>query len=145
MKDTLAAIVAVVGGGAAALFGGWDTGIAVLLTLMLIDLITGITAAIMNKSDKTDSGGLHSFITWKGLVRKITTLTLIVVAYNLDKLLGTSVIRDGCVIFFVFNEGTSILENCGRIGIPLPSVIKRALDILHDKSENVEINDTSKK
>lgn len=139
MKNTIGGVVSIFGSTLASLFGGWDTGLKVLLILMVIDMITGITSALMNKSTKTESGALNSYVTWKGIIKKIVTLLIICLAYQLDLALGTSVIRDATVIFFVFNEGTSILENAGHIGIPLPSIIQKALDVLKEKSDNSEI------
>lgn len=132
-------ITGVVGGMITSLFGGWSTGIKVLLIIMLIDMLTGITSAIMNKSTKTDSGALNSYVVWKGILKKLTTLLMICMAYQLDLIFGTTIIRDATVIFYIFDEGVSVLENCGRIGIPLPTVITKALDILKEKSESTDI------
>ena len=139
MKNTIASIVTVTGSCITSLFGGWTTGVQVLLIMMLLDLITGIVSALMGKSDKSQSGALNSYITWKGLVKKIVTILIVCMAYQLDLALGTSVIRDATIIFFTFNEGTSILENCGHIGVPLPAIVQRALDVLKEKSDHSEL------
>lgn len=139
MKNTIAATISVLGSSIAALFGGWNTGVQVLLILMLVDMITGIISAIMNKSDKTSTGALNSYVTWKGLVKKVVTILIVCLAYQLDLALNTSVIRDAAVIFFIFNEGTSILENAGHIGVPLPAIIQKALDVLKEKSDHSEL------
>lgn len=128
-------ILSLLGGCITAVFGGWNQGIQILLIMMLIDMISGIVSALMSKSTKTKTGALNSYITWKGICKKIGTLMMIGVAHQLDLALNTNIIRDSSVIFFIFNEGTSILENMGTIGVPLPAVIKKALDVLKEKSD----------
>lgn len=126
----------VLGGFITTVFGGWTQGIQILLIMMLIDMISGITSAVLCKSTKTKTGALNSYITWKGICKKLATLLMVGMAYQLDLALNTTIIRDATVIFFVFNEGTSIIENMGNIGVPLPSVIKKALDLLKEKSDS---------
>ena len=138
MKEYLLCLPSILAGVIAAAFGGWTTGLTVYLVFCLIDILTGTVNAFLGKSDKTKSGSFNSLIGWKGLAKKILTLCLIAMANQLDILLGTTVIRDAAVFFFIFNEGTSILENCGR-WIELPSIIQKALDVLKDKSDNTEI------
>jgi toxin secretion/phage lysis holin len=138
VKEFLLGIPAVAAGILTSIFGGWDTGLTVYLIFCLIDIITGTINAFLGKSDKTMSGAFNSLIGWKGLVKKLMTLSLIAMAHWLDILLGTMVIRDAAVFFFIFNEGTSILENCGH-WIELPAIIQRALDVLKSQSDNAEL------
>ena len=101
MKEYILCIPSVIAGAIAAAFGGWSTGITVYLIFCLIDIITGTINAFLGKSNKTKSGSFNSFIGWKGLGKKLLTLCLIAMANQRDILLGTTVIRDAAVFFFI--------------------------------------------
>lgn len=117
-------------------FGGWDNSIITLLIFMCIDYITGlIVAGVFHKSTKSDTGALESKSCWKGLIRKGATLLVIVVACRLDIQIGTTYIRDGVCIAFIVNETLSIIENVGLMGVPIPQVISKAIDILNKRGE----------
>ena len=87
-------------------------------------------------SEKSENGGLSSRVCWVGLARKVITLLFVVIAYRLDLLIGTDYIRTGVIIAFCASELISICENAGLMGVPLPSVITKAIDILKNKSED---------
>lgn len=124
------------------LFGGWSTGLATLLIFMGIDYLTGlIVAAVFKKSKKSKSGALESRAGWKGLCRKGMTLLFVLIAYRLDLLIETNYIRDAVIISFCINEVLSIAENASLMGIKLPSVIEKSLDILKQRSESEEVKD----
>lgn len=133
--------VGAVGSAFASFFGGWDAALTTLLIFMGIDYLTGlIVAGVFHKSQKTKSGSLESRAGWKGLCRKGVALLIVLVACRLDLLTGSSFIRDAVVIAFVVNETLSIIENAGLMGVPIPAVIVKAIEILKKKSE-VEIED----
>jgi toxin secretion/phage lysis holin len=133
--------VGAVGSAIASYFGGWDAALTTLLIFMGIDYLTGlIVAGVFHKSQKTKSGSLESRAGWKGLCRKGVTLLIVLVACRLDLLTGSSFIRDAVVIAFVVNETLSIIENAGLMGVPIPAVIVKAIEILKKKSE-VEVED----
>lgn len=141
-RATFIAISGAVGGIIAELFGGWDSDITTLIIFMAVDYIMGIiVAAVFKRSDKSDSGALSSRSAWTGLVRKFVTLLIVLIAYRLDVLLGTQYIRTAAVIGFCSSELVSIVENAGLMGVPLPPIITKAIDILknkdngHDKKE----------
>jgi len=139
MKHVLLTLVGLVGSLITTAFGGWDTGLATLVMFMTIDFISGlIVAGVFQKSKKTESGALESRIGWKGLARKCMTLLFVLIAYRLDLMIGTDYIRDAVIIGFCANELISIVENAGLMGIPLPNVIKKAIDILVQKEEGAE-------
>lgn len=118
------------------LFGGWDTGLATLVLFMTVDYVTGlIVAGVFQNSNKTANGALESKAGWKGLCRKGTTLLIVLVACRLDLMLGSNYIRDAVIIGFVFNESISILENVGLMGVDLPPVLVKAIDVLKNKTE----------
>ena len=139
MKHVLLTLVGLVGSLITTAFGGWDTGLATLVMFMAIDFISGlIVAGVFQKSKKTESGALESRIGWKGLARKCMTLLFVLIAYRLDLMIGTDYIRDAVIIGFCANELISIVENAGLMGVPLPNVIKKAIDILVQKEEGAE-------
>lgn len=119
------------------LFGGWDSGLATLLVFMGIDYVTGlITAAVFRNSPKSKSGGLESGAGLKGLLKKGMMLTIVLVAVRLDAVTGSDFIRDSAIIAFIVNETISIIENAGLMGVPIPKVITKAIDVL--KSEDMK-------
>lgn len=133
--------VGAVGGAFASFFGGWDAALTTLLIFMGIDYLTGlIVAGVFHKSQKTKTGSLESRAGWKGLCRKGVTLLIVLVACRLDLLTGSTFIRDAVVIAFVVNETLSIIENAGLMGVPIPSVIVKAIEVLKKRSE-VEVED----
>ena len=136
MKQTLCAIWGLIGSAIASLFGGWDAGLTTLLIFMAIDYVSGlIVAGVFHTSNKTNSGSLESRAGWKGLCRKCMTLLFVLVAYRLDLVIGTNYIRDAVIIAFIANETISLVENAGLMGIPLPAVIIKAIDVLQKKTE----------
>lgn len=139
MKQFICTVIGAVGSGIAALFGGWDTGLVSLLIFMGLDYISGlVVAGVFHKSNKTNTGSLESKTCWKGLCRKCMTLVFVLVAYRLDLIIGTNYIRDAVIIAFIANELISLVENAGLMGIPLPAVLTKAIDILQKKSEESE-------
>lgn len=135
-QQIVAMILGLVGGIFTTLFGGWSAGMTTLIIFMAIDYVAGLTvAAVFKKSDKSESGALESRAGWKGLAKKTMTLLFVLIAYRLDLLMNTDYIRDAAVIAFCVNELISIVENAGLMGIPLPRVIIRALDVLKDKAD----------
>lgn len=121
----------------ASLFGGWDTGLITLVIFMTADYFSGlVVAGVFHNSNKTDTGALESKAGWKGLCKKGMTLLFVLIAYRLDLVIGTSYIRDAVIIAFITNELISIVENAGLMGLPMPSVITKAIDILQKKSES---------
>ena len=108
--------------------GGLDMALKTLLILMVLDYITGICKSIVNKK-------INSIIGLKGIIKKVGYLILVALSFLLDGVVGdTGAIRNLVVYFFVANEGISILENWGAMGLPLPSKILEVLEQL--KKEN---------
>ena len=115
-----------------------------ILLLMVIDLIVGFTvSAVWHKSSKTKSGKVSSKVMFKGIVKKILTLVLVVVAYQIDILLGYDVIRHIVIIAFIVQEIISIIENVTITGIKAPNIITTALDVL-ERSVKDEFSNSSK-
>ena len=136
MKSAICAACGAVGTFIAAALGGWDTAIITLLVFMAIDLVTGwVVAAVFKKSHKTETGGYSSAIGLKGLCKKGMVIMLVVMANLLDRQTGTNYVRDAVCIAFMVNEGMSILENAGLMGIPIPAPLMKVLDTLNTSQE----------
>ena len=136
-KTAICSIVGVIGGMIASVLGGWDAALTTLILFMVIDYISGlVVAGVFHTSKKTESGTLESRAGWKGLCRKGMTLLFVLIAYRLDIAIGLNYIRDTVIIGFIANELISIVENAGLMGIPLPPVITKAIDVLTKKGEN---------
>jgi toxin secretion/phage lysis holin len=113
------------------LFGGWTEALTTLLIFMVLDYVTGLVCAgVFHASTKTPNGKLESNACLKGLWRKGMTLLYVIIATRLDMVLGTTYIRDGVCIAFIANEVISICENGVLMGVPMPGVIKNALEIM---------------
>lgn len=132
--------IGVVGSVIAEVFGGWDAAMITLVTLMIIDYIMGVlVAAVWHKSPKSESGTLESRAGWKGLCRKGVILLIVLIAARLDILLGTSnIVRNAAIIGYSANELISVVENAGLMGVPIPSIIQKAIDVLQKKAEGGE-------
>lgn len=136
MKMKLLTLIGITGSWIASLFGGWDAALITLIIFMGIDYVTGlIVAGVFKASEKTQSGALESSAGWKGLCRKGVTLLVVLVACRLDLVMGSSFIRDAVVIAFIANETISIVENAGLMGVPIPGVVKKAIEVLKSKAE----------
>ena len=141
LKVFICTILGAIGGFIARLFGGWTEDMITLIIFMAVDFVTGlIIAGVFHKSKKTENGNLNSKVGWKGLCKKGVTLLFVLIAYRLDVSLGTSYIRTATIIGFIANEVISIVENAGLMGLPLPKVITKAIDILKNRSEADEDN-----
>lgn len=108
------------------LFGGWDVALSILITFMILDYITGVIWAYIQKN-------LNSEVGFKGLVKKCTILIVLIVGSMLDRLLnsGEWVFRTLVAYFYIANEGISLLENISNLGVPIPAKIKDALEQLN--------------
>lgn len=139
---TLACTAGAVGSAIAYLLGGWETAIQTLVVFMVIDYVTGIMLAILNKSSKTETGGLSSKAGLRGILKKTGMLIVVIVANRLDVLAGTQVIRNGCIIILIANEGLSIIENLGVMGVPVPKILINFIEALKNKDEHTEEPDS---
>ena len=120
------------------LFGGFTEALVALLIMMAIDIILGFTnALVFHKSKKTKNGRASSSQGVKGITKKFTILLVVVVANQLDIIMGTNIIKDGVIIAYATMEALSIVENLAFMGVPVPKVVKDALEILN-KNEKFE-------
>ena len=127
--------VGIIGSAIAELYGGWTQGMTTLVILMIIDYIMGIlVAGVFGASKKSEDGKLESRAGWKGLVRKGVTMLIVLVATRIDLMLESNFVRDAAVIGFAANELLSIVENAGLMGIPMPTVVTNAIEVLQKKA-----------
>lgn len=135
-KNAVLAVLAVTGGAAAKLLGGWDATLQVLVGLMAADYITGVlVAAVWQRSGKSETGALDSKAGFKGICKKGMILLLVWLGVMLDRASGADVFRTMIVLFFVGNEGISLLENLGLMGVPYPEFLKKALEAIKQKGD----------
>ena len=114
--------------------GGADGALMALMILMLIDYASGMfVALVFKKSPKTSSGAASSNAGFKGICKKIMMLLIVLLAYRMDILLGMDYIRPATIMAFLVNEGVSITENAGLMGVPVPLPLKNAIDLLSAK------------
>ena len=136
MKNAICTVSGVVGSIIASFFGGWTASLTTLLIFMALDYVTGlICAGVFHKSQKSESGALESRAGWKGLCRKGMILLLVLVGHRLDLAIGANYIRDGICIAFIVNETISVIENAGLMGLKVPAILTKAIDILRKKGE----------
>ena len=138
MRNVFYSIMVCIGSIFSYFIGGVDTMFIVLCVFMVIDYISGVIVAVVFKnSTKTESGKLNSRVSFNGLCKKLFVIVLVGVANFLDIALGTNFIRGGVVVAFISNETISIIENAGLMGIPIPAALRKAIDIMQERKEEV--------
>jgi toxin secretion/phage lysis holin len=133
METIIKTISAFIGAVTSFLFGEWSPLLGILVALVFIDYASGVGAAGIE-------GKLNSSVGMKGIARKVAIFLIVAVAHMLDVSLGYegNILRDATIFFYLANEVLSILENAGRIGLPIPSILRKAIDVLNEKSEKRE-------
>lgn len=123
-------IFAGIGGWLGWFLGGCDGLLYALLAFVIIDYITGIMCAIVDKK-------LSSSVGFKGICRKVLIFLLVGIAHLLDfYVIGNgSVLRTAAIFFYISNEGVSLMENAAHLGLPVPVKIKEVLEQLHNRAE----------
>lgn len=134
MKQTVCTLFGLLGAGIAWAFGGWDAAMAALLVCMGVDYVSGsIVALVFRKSTKSETGAYNSAYGLKGLCKKGLMLLFVLVAVQIDRILGVDYVRDAVCIGFCSNEVLSIVENLGLAGVPIPQAVTKALEQLQSK------------
>ncbi len=137
MKNYICGALGIAGSAIASLFGGWSASLTTLLIFMLLDYLSGlIVAGVFHNSPKTETGALESRAGLKGLIRKLSMLLFVLIGHRLGLAVGTSYIKDAVCIAFMANELISLVENAGLMGIPIPAVLRNAIDILKKKGSD---------
>ena len=119
-----------VGGAIGWFFGGMDGLIYALLVFVTADYITGVMCAIADKN-------LSSEVGFKGICKKVLIFVMVGIGHIMDTyLIGNGeVLRTAVIFFYCSNEGVSMLENAGHLGLPIPAKLKEVLEQLHDRAE----------
>ena len=131
--NTIQLIFSAVGGWLGYFLGGCDGLLYALIAFVVIDYLTGVMCAIINRE-------LSSAVGFKGIFRKVLIFLLVGIANIIDvQVIGTgAVLRTAVIFFYISNEGVSLLENAGHLGLPIPEKIKTVLEQLRDIAENEE-------
>ncbi len=129
--NTIQFIFTAVGGWLGYFLGGCDGLLYALIAFVAIDYITGVMCAVIDRK-------LSSAVGFKGIFRKVLIFLLVGIANIIDvQVVGTgAVLRTAVIFFYISNEGVSLLENAGHLGLPIPEKIKTVLEQLHDRAEN---------
>lgn len=124
--------VGIVGSIIAQALGGWDSAVLTLIIFMAVDFATDLACAVFwNKSNKSENGALSSKACWQGIIKKLSTVLLVVCAHYADVLLGCDYIRNAVVIAFCASELISICENAALMGV-MPAPVKKIFDKIID-------------
>ena len=114
----------------------------VLVAVMSLDYLTGLLCGALGKSPKTENGGLSSHAAFKGLLKKVMILVIVGLAALVDHAITVSAgiemaaVTGATCLWFVASEGLSILENAAAMGVPVPKILLRALEIMREKGGN---------
>ena len=122
---------AALGGALGAVMGGFDGFLYALVVFVVVDYITGLMAAAVEKK-------LSSEVGFKGIFQKVIIFSLVAVGHIIDAhvIREGSVLRTAVIFFYLSNEGISILENAARTGLPIPGKLKAVLEQLREEKEN---------
>lgn len=126
-------VITAIGGWLGYFLGGCDGLLIALVVFVVADYITGVMCAVIDKK-------LSSEVGFRGICRKVLIFILVGIANILDvQVIGTgSVLRTAVIFFYISNEGVSLMENAGHLGLPIPEKLKLVLKQLHDRAEDEE-------
>ena len=128
--NTIQLVIAAIGGWLGWFLGGCDGLLYALIAFAVVDYLTGIMCAMVDKK-------LSSAVGFKGIFKKVLIFVLVGIANILDvQVIGNgSVLRTAVIFFYISNEGISLLENASHLGLPIPAPIRNVLQQLHDRAE----------
>lgn len=131
--NTIQLVFAAVGGWLGYFLGGFDGLLYALIAFMVVDYVTGVMCAVVDKT-------LSSAVGFKGICRKVLILALVGIAHILDaNVIGDgSVLRTAVIFFYISNEGVSLLENAAHLGLPIPEKMKEILAQLHGRADKTD-------
>lgn len=139
MKERVFQTIAAAAGAVASFFCGLPPILWVLIAVMSLDYITGLICGAMGKSPKTKHGGLSSNAAFMGLMKKLLIVVVVALAYLLDHAvtLGAGVqfaaVSGATCLWFIASEGVSVLENAAMMGVPIPKILRQALEVMKGK------------
>jgi len=130
LKETgLYGFLAFLGSMISSSLGGWTPELTLMVILMGADYVTGIFASLR------EGRGITSSISFWGLLKKGLMMLAVLIGYQVDSVMNTQVVMTGCIYFWYANEIISLTENYGRLGLPMPEVIKKKIAVLKSKSD----------
>ena len=127
---TLQLIFTAIGGYIGWFLGGFDGLLYALVAFVIIDYITGVMVAVLEKK-------LSSSIGFKGIFKKVLIFTFVGIGHIVDIyiLQNGSAIRTAVIFFYLSNEGLSIVENAAKIGLPVPDNLKKVFTELNKEDD----------
>ena len=133
--------LAALGGAILSFFTGMPPIIWVLVAVMTLDYVTGLLCGFLGKSPKTETGGLSSKTAFEGLLKKVLILRVVGLAALVDHAVTVSAgiemaaVTGACSLWFVASEGLSIIENAAAMGVPIPQILLKALEIVRKQGD----------
>ena len=133
--------LAAVAGAVASFFTGIPVIMWVLIAMMTLDYATGLITGALGVSSKTEGGHLSSRAAFEGLMRKVMVLLVVILAALLDLAVQSgagvtfNAVTGATCLWFIASDGVSVLENAAELGIPIPGVIRSALEIMRGNSD----------
>ena len=145
--DTMVKVTAAAVGAVISFFTGLPVIMWVLIGVMTLDFATGLITGAMGVSDKTDGGRLSSRAAFEGLVKKGVVLMVVLLAVLIDLAIANSsgvsfnAVTGATCLWFIASEGVSVLENAAELGVPIPGILRKALEILKDGGQGEDMED----
>lgn len=142
--DNLYKIAAAAAGAVISFFTGIPVIMWVLIAMMTLDYVTGLMTGMMGVSSKTEGGKLSSRAAFDGLMRKIMIFLVVILSMLVDLAVqyGAGVtfnaVTGATCLWFIASEGVSVLENAAELGVPIPGILRKALELLQDSSGDAE-------
>ena len=138
--DEVTKTLAGIAGALAGLLGEWNVLLTILAIMMVLDYATGLIVAWRGKSPKTEGGGVSSVVSFDGLIKKAFIMIVVLIATLLDTAIGNSnhVFQTAAVMYYIANEGISILENTALMGVQYPKFVIKALETMREKNDSLE-------
>ena len=142
--DNLYKIAAAAAGAVISFFTGIPVIMWVLIAMMTLDYVTGLMTGMMGVSSKTEGGKLSSRAAFDGLIRKIMIFLVVILSVLVDLAVqyGAGVtfnaVTGATCLWFIASEGVSVLENAAELGVPIPGILRKALELLQDSSVDSE-------
>lgn len=129
-KDAACAVFAGIGAWIAQIYGGWNQAMTALVVFIIADVATGLLCGLAKKSPNTEGGGLSSKVMREGAAKKVEIFFILLIAAWLDIAMHVTIWKDAACIYYIAEEGLSILENAGALGLPIPDKLKNAIEAL---------------
>lgn len=135
----VAEVAAAIGGAIASFFVNMPPLVWILIAVISIDYITGLICGAMGKSKKTETGYLASHAAWLGLMKKALILLVVLLAALLDAAVSKGAgisfeaVMGATCLWFIASEGLSVLENVASMGVPVPKIMMKLLEVMREK------------